>query len=110
MPEGTVFFPDEPVLRVTAPLPQAQLVETRLINLVHFQTVIASKAARMVLAAPGKQLVDFGLRRAHGAEAGLLAARASYLAGFCRHRDGAGRPRLRHPGGRHHGALVRAGA
>ena len=82
MPEGTVFFPDEPVLRVTAPLPEAQLVETRLINLVHFQTVIASKAARMVLAAPGKQLVDFGLRRAHGAEAGLLAARASYLAGF----------------------------
>jgi nicotinate phosphoribosyltransferase len=82
LPEGTVFFPNEPVLRVTAPLPQAQLVETRLLNLVHFQTVIASKAARMVLAAPGKQLVDFGLRRAHGAEAGLLAARASYLAGF----------------------------
>jgi nicotinate phosphoribosyltransferase len=82
MPEGTVFFPDEPVLRVTAPLPEAQLVETRLINLVHFQTIIASKAARMVLAAPGRQLVDFGLRRAHGAEAGLLAARASYLAGF----------------------------
>jgi len=82
MPEGTVFFPDEPVLQVTAPLPEAQLVETRLINLVHFQTIIASKAARMVLAAPGKQLVDFGLRRAHGAEAGLLAARASYLAGF----------------------------
>jgi nicotinate phosphoribosyltransferase len=82
MLEGTVFFPDEPVLRVTAPLPQAQLVETRLINLVHLQTVVASKAARMVLAAPGKQLVDFGLRRAHGAEAGLLAARASYLAGF----------------------------
>src|ERR1035437_2099688 len=82
LPEGTVFFPNEPVLRVNAPLPQAQLVETRLLNLVHFQTVIASKAARMVLAAPGKQLVDFGLRRAHGAEAGLLAARASYLAGF----------------------------
>ena len=82
MPEGTVFFPNEPVLRVTAPLPQAQLVETRLINLVHFQTIIASKAARIVLAAPGRQLVDFGLRRAHGAEAGLLAARASYLAGF----------------------------
>ncbi len=82
LPEGTVFFPDEPVLRVTAPLPEAQLVETRLINLLHFQTVIASKAARMVLAAPGKLLVDFGLRRAHGAEAGLLAARASYMAGF----------------------------
>ena len=82
IPEGTVFFPDEPILRVTAPLAQAQLVETRLMNLVHFETVIASKAARMVLAAPGRQLVDFGLRRAHGAEAGLLAARASYLAGF----------------------------
>lgn len=82
IPEGTVFFPDEPVLRVTAPLPQAQLVETRLLNIIHFQTVIASKAARMVLAAHGRQLVDFGLRRAHGAEAGLLAARASYLAGF----------------------------
>jgi len=82
MPEGTVCFSDEPILRVTAPLPEAQLVETRLINLLHFQTVIASKAARMVLAAPGRQLVDFGLRRAHGAEAGLLAARASYLAGF----------------------------
>ncbi len=82
MPEGTVFFPDEPLLRVTAPLLEAQFVETRLMNLVHFQTVIASKAARMVLAAPGRQLVDFGLRRAHGAEAGLLAARASYLAGF----------------------------
>ncbi|WIM11922.1 nicotinate phosphoribosyltransferase [Enhydrobacter sp.] len=82
MPEGTVFFPDEPVLRVTAPLPEAQLVETRLINLIHFQTVIASAAARMVLAAPGKQLIDFGFRRAHGAEAGTLAARASFLAGF----------------------------
>jgi nicotinate phosphoribosyltransferase len=82
MPEGTVFFENEPILRVTAPLPQAQLVETRLLNILHFQTVIASKAARMVFAAPGKLLVDFGLRRAHGAEAGLLAARASYIAGF----------------------------
>lgn len=82
MPEGTVFFPDDPVLQVTAPLPQAQFVERQLINLIHFQTVVASKAARMILAAPGKQLVDFGLRRAHGAEAGLLAARASYLADF----------------------------
>jgi nicotinate phosphoribosyltransferase len=82
MAEGTVFFADEPILRVRAPLPVAQLVETRLINLLHFQTLIASKAARMVLAAPGKTLVDFGLRRAHGAEAGLLAARACYIAGF----------------------------
>ena len=82
MPEGTVFFPDEPILRVTAPIAQAQLVESRLINLLHFQTLIASKAARIALMAPGKLLVDFGLRRAHGAEAGLLAARASFIAGF----------------------------
>ncbi len=82
LPEGTVCFPNEPLVRITAPLPQAQLIESRLINLIHFQTLIASKAARCVLAAPGKLLVDFGLRRAHGAEAGLLAARANYLAGF----------------------------
>jgi len=82
MPEGTVLFANEPVLQVMAPLPMAQLVESRLINLLQFQTLIASKAARMVLAAPGKLLVDFGLRRAHGAEAGVMAARASYLAGF----------------------------
>ena len=82
MPEGTIAFPHEPLLRVTAPLPEAQLVESRLVNLVHFATTIASKAARCVLAAPGKTLVDFGMRRAHGAEAPLLAARASYLAGF----------------------------
>lgn len=82
MPEGTIFFPHEPILRVTAPIAQAQIVETRLVNLLHFQTLIASKAVRSVLAAPGKTLVDFGLRRAHGAEAGLLAARACVLAGF----------------------------
>jgi nicotinate phosphoribosyltransferase len=82
MPEGTVCFAHEPWLRVTAPLPQAQLVESRLVNLMHYQTVVASKAARCVLAAQGRQLVDFGLRRAHGAEAGLLSARASWIAGF----------------------------
>ncbi len=82
MQEGTVFFADEPILRVTARLREAQLVETRIINLLQFQSMIAAKAARSVIAAPGKLLVDFGLRRAHGAEAGLLSARASYLAGF----------------------------
>lgn len=82
MPEGTIFFAEEPVLRVTAPLPEAQLVETQIINLLQYQTLIASKAARIVLAAPGKVLMDFGLRRAHSIEAGLLAARASFLAGF----------------------------
>jgi nicotinate phosphoribosyltransferase len=82
MPEGTIFFPEEPILWVVAPISQAQLVESRLINILQFQTLIASKAARTVLVAPGKLLVDFGMRRAHGAEAAMLAARASYLAGF----------------------------
>jgi nicotinate phosphoribosyltransferase len=82
LPEGTAFFADEPIVRVAAPLPEAQIIESRLVNLVHFQTVIASKAARCVLAAGGRTLVDFGMRRAHGSEAAILAARASYLAGF----------------------------
>jgi nicotinate phosphoribosyltransferase len=82
MPEGTVYFANEPVIRVTAPLPDGQYVETRLINILHFQSLIATKAARMLQLAPGKLMVDFGLRRAHGAEAGLMAARASYVAGF----------------------------
>lgn len=82
MPEGTPFFPDEPIVRVTAPLPQAQMVETRLINLLQFETMIASKAVRSVIASEGRLLVDFGMRRAHGAEAALLASRASYVAGF----------------------------
>ena len=91
MAEGTVFFADEPILRVTAPLPEAQLVESRLINILHFQTLIASKAARMVLAAPGKLLVDFGLRRAHGAEAGADGGARQLHRRLRRHRDRAGR-------------------
>ena len=82
MPEGTVFFADEPILRITSPLREAQLVESRVMNLLHYETLVAAKAARSVLAAPGALLVDFGLRRAHGAEAGLLSARACHLAGF----------------------------
>ncbi|MBM5810701.1 MAG: nicotinate phosphoribosyltransferase [Gammaproteobacteria bacterium] len=82
LPEGTVFYEQEPILRVTAPIIEAQLVESRLMNLVHFATLIASKAARCVLAARGRRLIDFGMRRAHGAEAALLAARSAYLAGF----------------------------
>jgi nicotinate phosphoribosyltransferase len=83
MPEGTVFFANEPVVRVVAPLPQAQLIESRLVNLLHYQILVASKAARCRLVAKeGSQLVDFGMRRAHGAEAACLAARASYIAGF----------------------------
>ncbi|MBI4510982.1 MAG: nicotinate phosphoribosyltransferase [Deltaproteobacteria bacterium] len=82
MPEGSVFFADEPILRVSAPLPEAQLVETRLINILHYQSLIASKGARVAISAPGRLLVDFGLRRAHGAEAGVFAARAAYIAGM----------------------------
>lgn len=82
MREGTVFFPHEPVLEVRGPLLEAQIVETALIGLVHLSTLMASRAARCVDAALGRKLVDFGLRRAHGGEAGLEVARASYLAGF----------------------------
>ncbi len=82
MPEGTIFFADEPILRITAPLPVAQLVETRLMNILHLQCLIASKAARYKLAAPDKSLIDFGFRRSHGSEAGIMAARTSYIAGF----------------------------
>ena len=82
IPEGTVFFASEPVLRVEAPLPEAQIVESRIVNLLHYQTMIASKAARIRLAAPSAELIDFGMRRAHGAEAACLASRASYIAGF----------------------------
>ena len=82
VPEGTVLFADEPWLRIVAPLPEAQFVESRLINLLHFQTLIASKAARVVHVAAGRPLIDFGMRRAHGAEAACLAARATAVAGF----------------------------
>ena len=82
LPEGTLFFPNEPVLEVTAPVIEAQLAETLVLNQVHFQSLIAGKAARCVDAACGRKLVDFALRRAHGYEAGLKVARSSYLAGF----------------------------
>ena len=82
MPEGTVAFAGEPILRVTAPILEAQLLETVVMNLIHLQTLIASKAARVVLAAGGRGLVDFGLRRTHGTESGLFGARASRIAGF----------------------------
>jgi nicotinate phosphoribosyltransferase len=80
--EGTLVFPDEPLLEVTAPLVEAQIVETALLNLIHVGTVLASKAARSVLAARGRGLAEFGMRRSHGTDAGLKAARAAILAGF----------------------------
>lgn len=82
MPEGTVFFPNEPVLEVTAPIIQAQVVETYIINQVNLQSLIATKAARCVVAARGRALVDFSLRRTQGVDAGLKVARSCYLVGF----------------------------
>ena len=81
MPEGTVFFPDEPLLRITAPMIEAQIVETYLLTVVNYQTLVATKAARVVHAAQGRSVVDFGTRRAHGPQAGVLAARASFIGG-----------------------------
>ena len=81
MPEGTPFFPPEPILRITAPILEAQLLETYLLSTVNFQTMIASKAARIVQAADGHGIVEFGSRRAHGMEAGLFAARAAFIGG-----------------------------
>jgi nicotinate phosphoribosyltransferase len=97
MVEGSIFFPGEPILRVRAPIAQAQLVETRIINLLQYSILIATKAARCVQAAPEKLLVDFGLRRAHGAEAGLMAAYASYLAGFAGTSNVSAAPQLNIP-------------
>jgi nicotinate phosphoribosyltransferase len=82
MPEGTPFLADEPVLEVAAPVLEAQLVETSVLNQVHLQSLITSKAVRCVEAAAGRRLIDFALRRAHGTEAGLKVARSTYLAGF----------------------------
>jgi nicotinate phosphoribosyltransferase len=82
-PEGAILFAEEPLLRVTAPIIEAQVVETYLLSMLTYQTTVATKAARMVQAAEGRGIVEFGTRRAHGPQAGLLAARASYIAG-CR--------------------------
>jgi nicotinate phosphoribosyltransferase len=81
MPEGAAAFAMEPFLRVEAPIIEAQIVETFLLSVINFETLVASKAARVVTAARGRGVVDFGTRRAHGSEAGLLAARAAYIGG-----------------------------
>ncbi|HEY7212987.1 MAG TPA: nicotinate phosphoribosyltransferase, partial [Thermoanaerobaculia bacterium] len=81
IPEGTVVFPQEPLVRVRGPILQAQILETALLNLINFQTLIATKAARVCLAAQGEPVVDFGLRRAQGMDGGLAASRAAYAGG-----------------------------
>jgi nicotinate phosphoribosyltransferase len=82
LPEGTVFFPDEPLLEVTAPILEAQLLETFVLNTLGLHTMLASKAARCVLAAGGRPLVDFALRRTQGRDAGMAFARACHIVGF----------------------------
>jgi nicotinate phosphoribosyltransferase len=81
VPEGTPIFPPEPILEVAAPIAEAQLIEAFVMNQIHLQTVLASKAARVVHVAQGRQVVDFGLRRMHGIDAGMKAARAFHIAG-----------------------------
>lgn len=82
VPEGTVVFAGEPFVQVVAPLPQAQLIETYVLNQMHVQSLVATKAARIAQVAGGRAVADFGSRRAHGADAALKAARASYLGGI----------------------------
>jgi nicotinate phosphoribosyltransferase len=82
MPEGTVFFANEPVMEVTAPIIEAQLIETFVLNTVGFQTMIASKAARCFHTADGRPLIDFSLRRTQGQDAGIKVARSTFIAGF----------------------------
>ncbi len=82
LPEGGFFFTDEPIVEVTAPIIEAQVVETFIINQINLQSLIATKAARCVHAAAGRPVADFALRRTHGTDAGMKVARASYLAGF----------------------------
>ena len=82
VPEGRIVFENEPIVQIEGELPDVQILETVVINVIHFQTVIASKAVRSFLVSEGRTLVDFGLRRAHTLEAGLFAARASYIGGF----------------------------
>jgi nicotinate phosphoribosyltransferase len=81
MPEGSLVFPGEPMLRIVAPIIEGQIMETYLLSTLSYQTMIASKAARVVTAARGRQIVDFGARRAHGSQASLLAARAASIGG-----------------------------
>ncbi|ODS31166.1 MAG: putative nicotinate phosphoribosyltransferase [Candidatus Scalindua rubra] len=81
IPEGTIIFANEPIIRITAPIIETQIIETYLLSMMNYQTLIASKASRVVHAAGGRDVIDFGTRRAHGPQAGVLAARACFIGG-----------------------------
>lgn len=81
VPEGTILFPNEPILRIEAPIIESQIVETFLLSIINFESLIATKASRITNAAQGRKIIEFGSRRAHGPQAAILAARASYIGG-----------------------------
>jgi nicotinate phosphoribosyltransferase len=81
VPEGTILFPREPILRIEAPIIEAQIVETCVLSIINYQSLVATKSSRIVSAATGRPVIEFGSRRAHGPQAGYLASRASFIAG-----------------------------
>ena len=109
LPEGSIFFKNEPILEITAPVIESQIVETFVLNAIGFQTLVATKAARCVYAAQGRPLIDFSLRRTQGIDPGVKVARNSFIAGFFRHQQRPGRKNLPYPGFRHHGPLLCSG-
>ncbi|MGV8082780.1 MAG: nicotinate phosphoribosyltransferase [Coriobacteriia bacterium] len=109
VPEGTVVFPNEPVMRVTGPIAECQLLETTLLNILNFQTLIATKAQRLCLSAGGSPVIEFGLRRAQGPDGGLSASRAAYVGGCAGTSNLLARQRFGIPvGGTHAHSLVMA--
>ena len=106
VPEGTPVFAGEPILTIRAPLIEAQIPETYLLSAITFQSLVATKAARMVDAGGGRRVVEFGTRRAHTPEAGVYAARAALYRRMRRHLEYAGGDALRHPGFRHRGPFL----
>jgi nicotinate phosphoribosyltransferase len=107
--EGTLVFANEPIVEIVAPLPQAQLFETMAMNQIHLQTLLASKAARVVTAAQGRRVVDFGARRMHGTDAAVKAARAFHIAGVAATSNLAAYRSTRHSGRRHDGPQLYPG-
>ena len=106
LPEGTIFFKEEPILEVTGPIIEAQLVESIIMNIINLQTSIATKAARCVHAAAGRGCIDFALRRTHGTDAAINVARASFIAGFSATSNVSCRMAIRYPQFRDHGPFI----